>query len=311
MMINKIFITQRPHPWVTWGNQLYVHDRNAVTIKPDFDAIIIDWFDGISDSDVHDKINLAEKSSPMIVVYMEDLVEFDFLLGFHKTYNSNFTVLSENEDVLTACKNFHINHNFWMKPTRVSSGYQFGFPWVSFRTMDFITICNASREEDNLPELIKTFFAMCLYEAEDGEILGSNDMEIFSAQELPVEPFNNVRFNGLQPTPIVIKALKRSSLFISPYGGPTISINIIDAIMAGTPVLIKDTKANRTLGLDEDRYYSDQKSLAKAIKWYKLYNGSELDEIAKENFIKFKQRENVSVEGSFNRLMEILNKVGR
>lgn len=313
-MINKIKFNQKPEHWVSWANQFYSHKKDYFTFI-DPQVHMTEWCEDLCPDSVITlaRTLMSSNSFPIIAIYMEDIIKFDKIVELSKIYNGKFAVLSENDDVLKSCKQFKVNHDFWTKPSRIPIQRYYEKWWdkEEERTKNFICISNASREEDNIVELIQAYFRHYIDQTEDGELVrGGGELNIYSAQELPIEPFNTIRFNGLQPNPIVFKDLKRSKLFLSPYNGPTASINIIDAIMIGVPVIIKDTKYNRKFfGLPNDSYYKDRKQLEIHIRRFRDMEMKEVNEIAKRNYITFKHRENVSIEGSFERLLEILNKI--
>jgi hypothetical protein len=311
--MHKINIFDSMEPWVTWGNQFIQYKPELIT-HHNPKAYVIEVS---GDFQTGNAIKLAKEvidpdKYPTIFLYAENHYDIDQVIDFKNFYNGKVFVLSEDDLMLGLCKKHDIPHTFWAKPTRVPEKLllknNMDFPHK--KTEDFMIMVNAKKDEEGLVEAIRTYFSMCMYETKEGDILGGNKLNVFSAQDLPVEPFNNVIFHGLQPNPIMFKELARSKLFISPCSGPP-SINIIDAIMIGTPVLIKDTDHNREFfGLTDTAYYRDEESLARAIKEYRFLTPGNIHSIAVENMIRFKRWENITIEGSFNRLMEIINKIG-
>jgi hypothetical protein len=67
----------------------------------------------------------------------------------------------------------------------------------------------------------------------------------------------------------MFKVISNAKAFISPYCGTGMPMNAIDAVLLGTPALVKDTPKNRSIFLDDDRlFYANEEQLAKNIKYF-------------------------------------------
>lgn len=272
----KIYMEAKPQPWITWDKDLWkVRDRWSTTrfddfiitsVKSEADVIMFEYYQGLMPFSFHpdkkyviyiESLSLSDLAD--FIIYMKPLVAE----GFDVTYISDSV---EIVDKLPNCIR-------WNRPTRVSPRMEYNADDVDMTAKDggFVITCNAERTEDNLTEILKTYFAMCLKDdpENEGELELMQDVDIYSAQELSFETFNNIRFNGLQPNPAMFKKIKRSKLFISPYRGYGVPINAIDALMLGTPVIVRDTVSNRAVfNWDEKCFYRNEEDLAKKIKFF-------------------------------------------
>ncbi len=303
----KIQIRQDPKPWntsfvsmVREANGTQNHDIKFVSKSSEADVFYIEWTD---DSSLH-----VEKDK-LYLIYMEHLENFDAI----PKDCPNVIIISESKEILDAAKDFGVKYYHWKRPTRVPKDMWYNGYNPPKRKDAFSMVSNASRQEDNITEVVKTYFAMCLYETEDGEMLSNFDLDVFSAQDIPFEPFNTLMFHGLQPNPLMFKTISKSKLFISPYRGEGVSINIIDAMYLGIPVLIRDTKANREafFRLDDDSFYATDKELAKRIKWFKEASDKEIEKIAQTNFDSLGEYyEGWNAYSSLRKLEKIIKKEG-
>lgn len=312
--MNRIMFSLTPSskPWQTWHVELQkeINEQLArnvgkleISSRREYCNLhMIEWEEGIT--------KLPDDDLP-IFFYMEQLDAFSDLIDLVRDRKHRVYVLTESTEVYQAAESFGLNAHYWAKPPRVPKHKYFNVRENhKEREPSFTLISNVSRNEDNVPEIIKTYFAMCLYETEDGEMLSNHDLNIFSAYELPVEPFNTVYFHGLQPNPIMFKTLEKSRLFISPYAGKSVSTNILDAIFIGVPVLIKDTQTNReSFDLSDDSYYFETKDLAKKIKKFKEMDEPSIKDIADRNLRTVLSVDDYHIENSIERLFEIFKGV--
>jgi len=293
--IMKLYIEGKREPWDTSPNQLWYASKNfggeidIVTSPDNADVKMYTYYNHI----------LAWINPHNVdVLFIESLDEND-MEEFKKDFNCFVNcklVLVESPELQDMINELNIldksKISIWNKPTRVNESF---IPINNNeRTNDFVIVCNASRYPDKLAEVVKTYFAMCLKDVpdgEDGELIEVNSVDIFSAQELPFEVFNNIRFNGLQPNPIVIKTIARASLLISPYNGNGVPQSVVDALLLNTPVLIRDTKTNREIFhfLNERCFYKTEKDLAKGISYFMDHSKEDFySSNAVESLLKFK-----------------------
>lgn len=310
--MSKIMFSLTPSskPWQTWHVELQkeINEQLARNVgkleisqrREYCNLHMVEWEEGITE--------LPVGNAP-IVFYMEQPEAFSDFIKLVEDDKHRVYVLSECVEVLNAMVNFGIEGYYWAKPTRVPKNYWFNMENPQDRETLFTVACNASREQDNIVEIIKTYFGMCLYETEDGEMLNNHDLEIFSAQELPVEPFNTLRFMGLQPNPLMFKRIRKSILFISPYNGTSVPSNVLDAIFLGTPVLMRDTPSNRAaFDLDSSAFFSTSKDLARRIKTFKEISEDEINDIAEENLNRILDTCNYDPEVALENLRGIIEK---
>ena len=148
----------------------------------------------------------------------------------------------------------------------------------------FIVVGDAKKYGNEIGKILKSYFSVCMKEDEkDGLLIGDN-VNIFSAAELPFETFNNVYFQGLQPTPKMHRMIKDSKVLISP--NPNLPRVAIDASFLGTPILIRESEINKSVfGKCSDRcLYIDEDDLSEKLKWF-----SEIDINSNEykNLVEF------------------------
>ena len=297
----KIEIKPSENPWNNLHATLYYGAKDIDDISfvnSNGDASLIIWTNESEDISFNKNRTL---------IYVEQEENLSRLINLVKGRN-DITILSDCIEVLHDVGDFMIDNEYWIKPTRVPNNLWYNPDSPQHRHDTFSLTSNASRAKDNISEIIKTYFGMCLYETEDGEMLNNYNLEVYSAQELPVEPFNTLMFMGLQPNPIMHNAIRKSKLFISPYNGTSIPISVVDAIFLGTPVLMRDTITNREVfGLPDNAYFYRKKELAQKIKLYKEMSIEEIESIAKAN-INIGYMKKFEPEYSVKRLMSILSK---
>jgi len=137
----------------------------------------------------------------------------------------------------------------------------------------FSIVVDGKKYSDELTKMMRVYFSMCLKddpENDDG-LLCMDDVNIFSATDLPFETFNNVYFQGLQPNPKMYNAIKNSKVFMSP--SDEIPWTAIDALFLGTPIIIKDTGGNGAASFakvifPQSSFYKDEVELAQKIKYF-------------------------------------------
>ncbi len=278
----KIYLEAKPEPWITWDKDLWKESQSLINNYGDFeitsmqanaDIIMAEYYPGC---DI--PIRLVHATKPHII-YVESL-EGDEIDDF--IIKMRGEVMVGGKDVVIATDSVELCDTLkdrtiipvvrWNRPTRVPN--KMIWDEQSFNRSGGFTIVSAGdRLEDNMSEIMKTYFAICLHgEGDDneGEMLKlMHDVDIFSAQDIPFEVFNNVYFHGLQPNPKMFKKIKNSRLFISPYNGPGVPINAIDAITLGVPVIVRDTISNRAVFNWNDKcFFSDERELAQKIKFF-------------------------------------------
>ena len=269
----KLYIEAKPHPWVTWDKDLWkVAQRKKVeyfditSIENDADAKMVEYTPELLDQPLID--------GKKYVLYVEDISEKEAKIVSDAVtlLKRNVKILSDSIAIIDMFKKFGVNVYRWNKPTRVNSNFEYKDQFeIMNKTGGFTITTNGSRTSDNLSEILRTYFAMCLVDdpEHEGELKCMQDVDIFSAYALPFETFNNVHFHGLQPNPKMFKVIKNSKLFISPYNGNGVPINAIDSVLLGTPILVRDTEVNRSIfNWDDKCFYSDEKELAKKIKFF-------------------------------------------
>jgi hypothetical protein len=266
----KLFIEPSEHPWVTWDKELW-KAASSLSTNEKF-TIVTSFFDCdavmVAPKDINKYVQ--DLDHRMLILYAESLEEFETEKPSKTDPDiimSNLVVLSPDKRVRdlfipTATPTYE-----WSAPSRVRPQ---SLATVAMKDGGFVITCNCAKSPE-LPSVIKTYFAMCLNEDTEnwGVLTCMQDVDIFSAQELGFEPFNNVHFQGLQPNAKMFKVISNAKAFISPYCGTGMPMNAIDAVLLGTPALVKDTPKNRSIFLDDDRlFYANEEQLAKNIKYF-------------------------------------------
>lgn len=308
----KLHVFDRQVPWITLEKQLWEYysktsyNNDLEIVSPtNADAVLLEWTDGITLDDKYWK----EKPIFLFVGSLDEH-QVESFTGFLKTSNIAM-VLS---DSIPVCDMLYdllgINTRLWYRPSKVQAKLMYNGTQV--KTNDISIVCNGERYVDNLAEIIKAYFSVSLID--DGEQLVSPEhaVNIFSAQEIPFDVFNNIRFNGLQPNPLVLSYIRRSKLFISPYRGNGLSSNIIDAIMLGTPVMLRDTNENRRIfdefSMSEISYFNEN-NLKNVLTGYinMDVDGVEYKQIVDSNFCRVYNK--FSIGACFISLSEIVKEI--
>lgn len=308
----KLFIDAIPNPWNTWDKDLWKETQNLDRKPSDFlitpneheaDVVMIEHKEGDTYS------NLQGKKFVFLVDGEIANADIDYLTTITTPMIEKNLALILTDSV-TAIDGFKGIASRWNKPTRVPINMVYdGSPKVT--DGGFTITCNGERTRDNLASVLKTYFAMCLYEdpEHEGELVCMQDVDIFSAQDLPFETFNNVHFHGLQPNPKMFKKIANSKLFISPYNGSGVPMNVVDAVMLGTPALVRDTEVNRSIfNWEECCFYRDDKELAKNIKFFSEIKTSDPKyvRIVKDQFDSISEGGGMLAKDSLHNLTKIL-----
>lgn len=157
---------------------------------------------------------------------------------------------------LAARRVTNVSKNIWYDPSEI-------------RTKSGFSITTDARKYGTeVGKILRSYFSVSLRDGEDGELILADDVNIFSSSDLPFETFNNVYFQGLQPTPKMHRMIKDSKVFISP--NEKIPRVAIDSAFLGTPILIKNSVDNSLIfGNCSDRcLYTDEDDLKDKIRWY-------------------------------------------
>ena len=273
----KIYLEAKPEPWVTWDKDLWKESQNVLEDYGDFeitslqteaDIHMYEYYPGFTMKGFNPNVSY--------IVFVESLEDDEFremMLIFHPMFSSGMDLMFATDSVefydRIRAEGYPVIR--WNRPSRVPK--KMVWDGESFdRSGGFAITCAGDRLEDNLAEILKTYFAICLH-GESGkegeELVLMHDVDIFSAQELPFEVFNNVYFHGLQPNPKMFRKIKTCRLFISPYNGDGVPINAIDALMMGVPVIVRDTVSNRAVFNWNDKcFFSNEQELAQKIKYF-------------------------------------------
>lgn len=262
----KVYIDAKQDPWVTWDKELWKEAQKhktpdfEITTNPnDADVILIEWSENVA-------FRLDNETNYLIFIGNEEEAKEAYVAT--NPVGKNVRFLTDSIDVLKEFERFGVPITRWNLPSRVSKIDPID---PAKKTGGFVITSNGQRAEDNLTEILRTYFAICLQDSKtkEGELDLLHDVEIFSAQELPFETFNNVTFHGLQPNPKMFKMIRNARLFISPYNGAGVPMNAVDAWMLGTPAIVRDTKVNRSVFNWTDKcFYKDEKELAQKIKFF-------------------------------------------
>lgn len=262
----KLYIHPPTAPWVTWDKDLWKSTNNIIVpeyfhiVSSQIDADVVMYEYGYEE---------PYASHRPTITYVESL-EYDELNKFIATMReSQSLVLTDSFPLYTELLPVDdIECLMWNKPSRVPPKMLYsGADETVKKSGGFVTTCNGQRTKDNFVEVLRTYFSMCLKDGKDGELELMEDLRIFSAQELPFQTFNNVYFEGLKPNPQMLKVIKQSKLFISPYNGFGVPISAVDAVMLGTPILVRSTEANRaTFNWSDECFYADTVEFAQKIK---------------------------------------------
>lgn len=266
----KVYIDAKQDPWVTWDKELWKASQNLkqkgfeiTSIEHDADIIFLEW---------EVDMDWRPSSDQKYILFVGTVKEAENALACVAPFRQNVLILSDSVKVLDYLQGEDIASARWNIPSRVTGHFVYTDHLDTHnKTGGFVITCNGQRQEDNLTEILKTYFAICLQDdkQKEGELTLLHDVDIFSAQELTFETFNNVTFQGLQPNPKMFKMIKNAKLFISPYKGTGVPFNAIDAWMLGTPAIVRDTEVNRSIFNWTDKcFYKDEKELAKKIKFF-------------------------------------------
>lgn len=263
------YLEAKPHPWVTWDKDLWKISQNkkensfsVVTNKSEADVCVYE---------LHKEFENKEELEKKNFFYVESLDDVDNSILNTMKYKGS-AILTDSMEVKELFSHNGFVVKEWNKPSRVSGKWLYkDCSELKNKTGGFVITSNGSRMADGFTEILRTYFAVCLKDDKqnEGMLECIQDVDIFSAYELPFETFNNVSFHGLRPNPVMFKAIKNSTLFVSPYNGDGIPINAIDSVMLGTPVLVRDTNANiETFGYDERCIFKDEKDLAIKLQYF-------------------------------------------
>ena len=266
----KVYISAKQDPWVTWDKELWKasqelkkKDFEITSIESDADVVLIEWEHSLTFKAVNDQKYL---------VFVGTVEEAEEALVAVAPFHQNVQMITDSIAVMEYLEKEDVQPFRWNQPSRVTGRFVYNDHLeIMNKTGGFVITCNGERKRDNLTEVLRTYFAMCLKDSKEseGELELMQDVDIFSAQELPFETFNNVYFHGLQPNPKMFKTIKNAKVFISPYNGTGVPINAIDAWMLGTPAIVRDTKTNRAIFNWTDKcFYKDEKELARKIKFF-------------------------------------------
>ncbi len=261
----KLYIHSPTVPWVTWDKDLWkaMNDDRA----PKGFHIVTSQAD--ADIEMYEYGYESPSFTKPTIAYVESL-EYDEIDQFALTMRAtNTLVLTDSFPLYNTLRAINgLNVDLWNKPSRVPAKLLYAGPEdIAKKSGGFVVTCNGQRTKDNFVEVLRTYFAMCLKDGKDGELELMEDLRIFSAQELPFQTFNNVYFEGLKPNPQMFKAIKQAKLFISPYTGDGVPLTAIDSVLLGTPVLVRNTEANRaTFNWSDECFYSGTVDFAQKIK---------------------------------------------
>jgi hypothetical protein len=266
----KLHIDAKAEPWVPWDKELWkasqkLNKKNfeITSIEHDADVLLMEW---------ELKFDWRPSSDQKYLILVGTIEEAENALACVAPFRENVTILSDSVKVMDYLKGEDFVSARWNVPSRITERFIYKDHMDTHnKTGGFVITCNGSRQEDNLTEILKTYFAICLQDDKqnEGELKLLHDVDIFSAQELPFETFNNVTFHGLQPNPKMFKMIKNAKLFVSPYRGTGVPINAIDAWMLGTPAIVRDTETNRAIfNWSDNCFFNDEKELAQKIKFF-------------------------------------------
>lgn len=316
----KLYLEAKPEPWITWDKDLWKASQNISRKTSDFTITSMEQDADVIMLEYYPELEYRFSSDQRYVLYIESIEGWQCQDMIEKWLPviKNVTFVSDSVEVIAMFDNFTEGNNNivchrWNRPTRVPPRQLYtGDLDCMAKDGGFVITSNASRVEDNMTEILRTYFAMCLQDDDtnEGELKLMHDVDIYSAQELPFETFNNIHFHGLQPNPSMFKMIKNAKLFISPYRGDGVPINAIDAVMLGTPVIVRDTPANRAVfNWNEKCFYKNEEELAKKIKFFSeiSYTDQEYLRIVNDGFDAVRQSHSVS--NSLSSLIHILQEI--
>jgi hypothetical protein len=327
----KLYIAGRVDPWAMWGNHIIkihmkIGNKEQVELVHDpwvADSILMDFYA----PENSDFVTWDKKIYDNIFVFMREYFGKDQL----KTLDNlalnckQLVILVESNIILEEMKmdGCTANIKLWNRPaaalvedTKEYSAWM-GKDVEKIKMMkykkseDFVLICNASSYEENVAQVVKSFLHVSNEESEDDNFYGVRNLRIFSATDLPFEPFNNVMFEGLQSNYVLRKAIKNAKLVISTYTGEFgISTQIINAIILGTPVLMKDSKINRGFfySLPNECFFSLEEELLDRIREYAEMdiNSPRFNYLSNMKRIWTPEANQLLPKASYNALMKII-----
>lgn len=224
----KCYVNRRLDPWSVWTIQIqnYADKIEYVTDPSEADVII------------EDTQSEALYSTKPRVFYLNDEDHIEFVRWKDE---DQFIVTTEFLKAALYCKGIEDRRiHIWIPPCREYT------PSRLPCTGDFVLVSNGDKPRDNIAEVVKAFLEFSIGDM-DSIVEGKNNLHLFSAYEPLIEPFNNIKFHGLQPNRVLMREIRSSILAISPYRGLGRPSLIQDALVAGTPPLIVDTQTNREI----------------------------------------------------------------
>jgi hypothetical protein len=253
----KLYIQEQDHPWVSWDKDFYkalkayhndealkdpdVMNTEIVTNKNDANLVIA---------------NIKTLSCPKDIVMntMLYIPEYDekyepFIEELKKV---DGCILVDNRISLCRYTDHSCPAVMWIKPTRVSMRDILDIEDVD--RVGFVTVLDVAHEKSNIRDL--TSAMMSAHE----EI--TDDLKIFSGSEPQFEPFNNIRFEGLQTNKTVKNAITQAKAFVYPSTSEQFPTGLIEATLLGTPIIAKRTNITVELfGRDSEFLYETQEEL--------------------------------------------------
>ena len=241
----KLYIEEVFYPWITWPHDLYKHINAGNTdlgfeITPNLHEADV-LFLNDSAVNIFDQQFVTDKPTFVFIDKLGISVDDELkVLGKVKYANDNNWVcvtesLALYEKLVSVRNGLEHEPWLWRRPSRI--------PRKQIDTQHNQTDCDntiiavfdAKHPLSHAADLVKAYLGATVILDEEHSI--TIDLKIFSATELPFEPFNDVRFEGFTTNRKLHEAMKKAALFIWPCEFETYPSTLLEAAQMGIPCL--------------------------------------------------------------------------
>jgi len=251
----KLYIQEQEHPWISWDKTFY----KVISKSPIFQSKI-----ELVNSKKNANLVIANiKALPtpkdittQTMLYVPEYSN-NYASYLAKIESTNGCILVDNVVTYAKYADESIPVYLWRKPTRVSIDDMREDKNVTRE--GFMTVLDVAHVKSNVRDL--SMAMMSKHETI------SDDMKIFSASELPFEPFNNIRYEGLQTNKTLLNTMKSSKAFVYPAEIEGFPTGLVEAALLGTPIIAKKTGITvEMFGNNSDFLYETQDELEELLE---------------------------------------------
>lgn len=278
----KLYIEDLPHPWLTWDKDLWILQESKKS-SPECNVSFynIELTTSPWNADVffinRDAVNIRDKifKNKRVFLFIDTIGpdpqhEIQCVQDVTYANDNNWILVTESLSAYDKLNSIGLKNDpwLWRRPSRINAKRMFNEVPLDKRECKITAVFDVGYPLSHVADLVKAYLSSFIILRDDYNI--EPILQIFSAAELPFEPFNEISFEGFKSNKIVHDEVSKSQLFIYPSEKETYPNTMIEAVQLGVPCLQYLPK-NTTLKLHKPFndmshiYWHDTEELSRKI----------------------------------------------